>query len=297
MGTLYPMVPRQEDIDRWWGCEINFEPELDECLKVRNIKRGARPTKELSDVLKEILRPKILELRKEVQNYWKTRIPADIVKHIDKITLSLMEQNNSVSALEVENLLSGMETSIDNISRIIENLAVENRWDWTTNGTYRTYYAHSPQRLAKLESERKTCFKSIRRAIESSNIDQKFKDVALYDLDQAKASYKKRAFKASIVMFGAIVEGLMLGVIRTNTVLKPMMMNPRSAPQIIQNLGLRQFSQPEDLGDIFREDLKFEDYKNIIVHLKKGERLEVERIQDLRNTIRSMESNQRTTCF
>ncbi|MDD3138545.1 MAG: ATP-binding protein, partial [Lachnospiraceae bacterium] len=29
-----------QDNDRWWGCEISFPPELDECFQVRYIKRG-----------------------------------------------------------------------------------------------------------------------------------------------------------------------------------------------------------------------------------------------------------------
>ena len=81
-GNFYPMVPRQEDIDRWWGCEINFEPELDECWEVKNVKRGARPTKELRDKLKDLLAPEIRELRKEIRNYWKHRIPNNIFQHI-----------------------------------------------------------------------------------------------------------------------------------------------------------------------------------------------------------------------
>ena len=101
-GNFYPMVPSQIDIDRWWGCEINFEPELDECWEVRNIKRGARPIEELRDELKKLLTPKINELRKEIQRYWKTPIPADIVKCVHQIASSLFEKSNSVTVSEVE---------------------------------------------------------------------------------------------------------------------------------------------------------------------------------------------------
>ena len=142
-----------------------------------------------------------------------------------------------------------------------------------------------------MESERETCFESIKYAIESSNIDRRFKDVALYDLEQSKISYKNRAFKASIIMFGAIVEGLMLGVIRTDTVLKPMMEDPGTAPRRIQELGIGQFSQPECLADEISKTLGFEDYKQIISHLKSDvNQLEVQRIQNLRNTIHPWES-------
>ena len=290
-GNFYPMVPRQEDIDRWWGCEINFEPELDECWEIRNIKRGARPTKELRDKLNEILVSKIRELRKEVQNYWKTKIPTDIFQHIRQTALSLIEKNGSVTATDVQGLLSGQTISIDDISRVLEDLAIENRWDWTTDGTQRSYYVPSSQELSELDSERKECFESIKCAIENSTIDPQFKDVALYDLEQAKASYEKRAFKASIVMFGAIVEGLMLGVIRTDTVLGPMMLDPKNAPKDIRRLGLNNFSESRDLADKISEGLKFEDFKRIIVHIKPNiDQLEIQRIQNLRNTIHPWES-------
>ena len=284
--NLYPAVPSQLDIDRWWGCEINFEPDIDECWEVKNIKRGANPIKELRNELKKLLTPNIHALRKDIQNYWKTGIPVNKSKHVQDIALSLMEKNNSVSPLEVESDLTDTEISIDNVSQVLEDYAVEKGWDWTTDGTHRSYSPLSSQQLTKLESERKTCFESIKSAIEGSDMDQKFKDVTLFDLEQAKVSYENRAFKASIVMFGAIAEGLMLGVIRTDSVLKPMMADPGAAPRIIQSLGIGQFSQPEDLANEISEKLKFEDYKNIIVELEQRiVRLEIESIQNLRNTI------------
>ena len=297
--NLYPAVPSQLDIDRWWGCEINFEPDLDECWEVKNIKRGANPIKELRNELKKLLTPNIHALRKDIQNYWKTGIPVNKSKHVQDIALSLMKKNNSVSPLEVESDLTDTEISIDNISQILEGLAEEKKWDWTTDGTYRTYYAHSPQQLSKLESERKECFKSIRCAIEDSNIDRKFKDVALYDLEQAKVSYETRAFKASIVMFGAVVEGLMLGVIREDsTALTDMIKDPKEAPTDVRKLGLQQFSKPEDLANEISNKLGFESYKNIIFHLKpKIKKLGLERIQNLRNTVHPWKSIKQPQVF
>ena len=296
-SNFYPVVPRQEDIDRWWGCEINFEPELDECWEVKNIKRGARPTKELRNKLKGLLTPEIHKLRKDIRNYWRRGTPNNIFQDICRIALSLMKENGSVTASEVLDQLSGGVISIGHISQVLEDLAVEEGWDWTTDGTHRSYHPLSPT-LSELESERETCFKSIRHAIESSNIDRKFKDVALYDLEQSKISYENRAFKASIIMFGAIVEGLMLGVIRTDTVLKPMMENPGTAPQRIQDLGIGQFSQPQGLADEISKELGFEDYRQIISHLKSDiDPLEVRRIQNLRNTIHPWESIKQPEIF
>jgi hypothetical protein len=60
-----------DDKDRWWGCEISFDPELDEHFTVKNIKRGALPAK----ALKVTLYNNIINLRKrcleEVSDYWK----------------------------------------------------------------------------------------------------------------------------------------------------------------------------------------------------------------------------------
>jgi len=77
-GNFYPIVPALEDIDRWWGCEIHFEPALDEWWQVRNIKRGARPVEQLRNRLKSILNNPdevahdrlIMRIRQEIRTYW-----------------------------------------------------------------------------------------------------------------------------------------------------------------------------------------------------------------------------------
>jgi len=56
-----------QDNDRWWGCEISFPPELDECFQVRYIKRGAEPIGALKDRLKVELTGAITSLRKRIK--------------------------------------------------------------------------------------------------------------------------------------------------------------------------------------------------------------------------------------
>ena len=290
-GNFYPMVPSQEYIDRWWGCEINFGPELDECWEVRNIKRGARPIKELRGELRKLLTPKINELRKEIQYHWKTGIPSDIVQRVHQTTSSLFEKSNSVTVSEVKGNLQRKEISTSDVSQIIEELAIEKGWGWTTDGIERKYIP-SPKPLPELKSEREACFERIRCAIEDSNIDQRFKAVALYDLEQARVSYESRAFKACIVMFGAVIEGLMLGAIRgDNNKLATMIKNPRNAPTAVKKLGLQQLSKPEELADKISKDLSFEDYKNIIADLKPEiEKSKIDEIQNFRNAIHPWKS-------
>jgi hypothetical protein len=62
--------PKFKEIDRWWGCEICFEAELDNWFQVKNIKRGAAPLKELREELEKQVNPKRASLVKEVQKYW-----------------------------------------------------------------------------------------------------------------------------------------------------------------------------------------------------------------------------------
>lgn len=57
-----------QEIDRWIGIEISFDPELDECFRVRNVKRGAEPVDALRDALKKKLNSVIETARRRVQN-------------------------------------------------------------------------------------------------------------------------------------------------------------------------------------------------------------------------------------
>jgi hypothetical protein len=62
--------PKFKEIDRWWGCEICFEPELDNWFQVKNVKRGAAPLKELREELQRRINTIRATLIKEVQSYW-----------------------------------------------------------------------------------------------------------------------------------------------------------------------------------------------------------------------------------
>ena len=55
------------EIDRFWSCEIDFEPTLDHWFSVRNIKIGARPLTELKDKLKDQIRPSVMRFREQIK--------------------------------------------------------------------------------------------------------------------------------------------------------------------------------------------------------------------------------------
>jgi hypothetical protein len=61
---------RALEIDRWWGCEISFPPELDHDFQVRYIKRGAEPTADLRDQIRDVIGDVVQTARKMVQETW-----------------------------------------------------------------------------------------------------------------------------------------------------------------------------------------------------------------------------------
>jgi len=59
-----------EQIDRWWGCEIEFSPLLDRVFQVRNIKRGAVPLPDLKQAIFEAINPTVQNYVSEIQRTW-----------------------------------------------------------------------------------------------------------------------------------------------------------------------------------------------------------------------------------
>ena len=59
--------------DRWWGCEIHFDPVLDRAFTVKNIKRGAVPSTELKKTINDKVGPWIKRQREIVSQYWKEK--------------------------------------------------------------------------------------------------------------------------------------------------------------------------------------------------------------------------------
>jgi hypothetical protein len=64
-------IARQPELDRFWGCEISFPPELDEYFHVRYIKRGAEPVPSLRDKIREMIGDVVTGFRNEISNDWK----------------------------------------------------------------------------------------------------------------------------------------------------------------------------------------------------------------------------------
>lgn len=66
---MQPSV-KDNDLDRYWGCEISFSPDLDEIWTVKNIKRGAKPIDSLRKAIQTRITPVITTYRNEIRRYW-----------------------------------------------------------------------------------------------------------------------------------------------------------------------------------------------------------------------------------
>ena len=80
-------------MNRWWGCEISFQPDCDKQFQVKNIKRGARPVLELRKVITKRIVPVIVSMSDKIVETWneneekndnkkkkKTSVASEIVK-------------------------------------------------------------------------------------------------------------------------------------------------------------------------------------------------------------------------
>ena len=115
----------------------------------------------------------------------------------------------------------------------------------------------------------------------------------LTDLEQARMAYETGAFKACVVMLGAVLEGMMLGTVRRSEVLSTLRTDP-NVPRAVSRLGL---NDPQ-LEDKIAEELGFEDYKAIIHYLvPEIERLKVESIQSFRNAIHPWKTVKEPTVY
>ena len=57
------MLSKDREVDRFWGCEIEFDPSLDYWFSVRSIKIGATPLHEMKNELKKRIEPSVVRFR------------------------------------------------------------------------------------------------------------------------------------------------------------------------------------------------------------------------------------------
>lgn len=72
------------EIDRWWGCEIEFEPLLDRAFTVKNIKRGAVPNKDLKKAIFDLIYPTVKGFLDKVRENWAEEKARKERKNVEK---------------------------------------------------------------------------------------------------------------------------------------------------------------------------------------------------------------------
>jgi hypothetical protein len=89
---LRKVQPQPKEADRFIGIEIRFRPELDECFRVRNVKRGAEPVNGLRDKLTSVIHNTVLTARSQMKSRW--------------ATLKAQEQQDSGAHAEAEGVVA-----------------------------------------------------------------------------------------------------------------------------------------------------------------------------------------------
>lgn len=133
-------------------------------------------------------------------------------------------------------------------------------------------------------------FAEITKLIRQLPVEKEFVDIALFDLREAQISYNNTAYKACIVMLGAVLEGVMLSTIRRDDVLSKLnQMQGQQVPQFLINLGIH--NQPLKAKEMAEKisksrNIGFEEYRQIIIFLiPKVEEQLITNIQRFRNSI------------
>lgn len=144
------------------------------------------------------------------------------------------------------------------------------------------------------ERERENLFKEIKITLEDSKIPSNLKEIALYDLRQAYWSYSIGAFKASCIMLGAVLEGVMISVILDFRILAKLQV-ASGLPQVIQNCGITDQSiNLDEVARRIQRKFSFEDYKLVIAYLmqREGEadKSKISEIQVFRNIIHPLKN-------
>lgn len=135
--------------------------------------------------------------------------------------------------------------------------------------------------IRQVSPEISRMFNQIRAAIRLSQFSTQMIDVIVEDSFEAQKSFANEAYKSCVVMLGAVLEGIMIGLLTRSDVLNHLssMSNP---PKPISSLGYKN----QKLADLISTKLSFEDLKNSLLTLvPQIERLQVASLQSFRNHI------------
>jgi hypothetical protein len=137
--------------------------------------------------------------------------------------------------------------------------------------------------------EAQAIFGGIQAAVEASPLESEFKHAILYDLEQAKFAYYAQVHKASVVMLGAVVEGLMLGTLRRPEVIEHILGDPNAPGLLHRKLGgLRNpaYNDRSAFARALADNLSFDEYRCVIEHyIPHVQHLGIYDIQMFRNAV------------
>ena len=118
-------------IDRYWGCEISFNAELDHWFSVKNIKVGARPLPELRQKIEDASKSTIYEFRKEIRRVWakldaeKNAKTEGTISGTDDAEHILMKNNPITTPVEEEEINQVILDSGEKREPVIEELKIK----------------------------------------------------------------------------------------------------------------------------------------------------------------------------
>jgi|GEM_PF-3801551 len=124
--VLYGHVPyligkkgqyKSYEIDRFWGLEISFPPELDNYFHVKFIKRGAEPISELKELIRETITPYIIYARNEIRGVFGKEKEISSDKLSEKLSQLFLENDVDAEELtqeEFDKIIDGIHSSMFN---------------------------------------------------------------------------------------------------------------------------------------------------------------------------------------
>lgn len=107
------------DLDRFWGCEISFNAEMDHWFSIRSVKVGAKPLPELRERIQQAINPTIHEFRKEIRDAWADNKAAERAR-----AGGIMGGTEEAEATIAENTPGGAEASRDDLDYLLERARI-----------------------------------------------------------------------------------------------------------------------------------------------------------------------------
>lgn len=105
------------DMDRFWGCEISFDADMDHWFSIKNIKVGARPIPDLREQIEDTINDTILDFRKDIRKVWNS----EKAKEREDTSGALSQTGDSEEAMK-KSSPSSSPASKNDIDKIIKDV-------------------------------------------------------------------------------------------------------------------------------------------------------------------------------